>query len=91
MSGKRIEIGNAGQLVGRQVAMLRIVQGLTQDDLSDALSARGRAINVPGIRAIENGRRRVDIDDLFALASAFGVEPGDLIRPLKVRIEQEDA
>jgi hypothetical protein len=54
---------------------------MTFVELSERLSAAGRPIPVLGLRRIERGERRVDVDDLVALAVVFGVSPERLLRP----------
>lgn len=63
------------------VARIRDAQRLTYVDLSKRLTDLGRPIAVLGLRRIERGERRVDADDLLALAVALGVPPVDLVIP----------
>lgn len=49
--------------------------------LSERLEQLGRPIAVLGLRRIEAGERRVDVDDLVALALAFDVGPATLLLP----------
>jgi transcriptional regulator with XRE-family HTH domain len=49
--------------------------------LSRRLDEAGRPIPALGLRRIENGERRVDVDDLAALAFALGVNPNALLFP----------
>ncbi len=79
MAGKALPIGGTGQLVARNVRAIRRRQALTQEDLSAQLDRLGRPIAVPGLRALENGKRRVDVDDLTALSMALGTHPADLL------------
>ncbi|WP_147233315.1 MULTISPECIES: hypothetical protein [Brevibacterium] len=41
----------------------------------------GRTINASGLQKIEAGVRRVDVDDLMALALCLGVTPNTLLLP----------
>ena len=50
-------------------------------DLSERLKDLDRRIPPLGLRRIENGARRVDADDLLALAVALGVSPVTLLMP----------
>jgi transcriptional regulator with XRE-family HTH domain len=50
-------------------------------DVSERLGQLGRLIHPSGITKIENGSRKVDVDDLAALASVFEVSPADLLQP----------
>lgn len=54
--------------------------------LSRELGNAGRDIPPLGLGRIESGERRVDVDELTALAAAFGVSPVTLLMP-----EAEDA
>lgn len=55
--------------------------GLGYADLSRRLEAIGRPIPVLGLSRIEKGERRVDADDLVALAVALDVSPLTLLTP----------
>jgi hypothetical protein len=74
--------GNAGKAVRENVQRLRQARRMTFVELSAELSALGRPIPVLGLRRIETGTRRVDVDDLVALAETFGVSPAQLLEPL---------
>jgi transcriptional regulator with XRE-family HTH domain len=80
MSGKRIEVGPLAQQVARNVRRLREQRKLSFTDLSRELAEVGRAIPLLGIRRIETYERRVDVDELAAIAQVFGVtNPWDLV------------
>jgi transcriptional regulator with XRE-family HTH domain len=68
---------------GHQVAenMKRLRGTMTYRELSDRLDQLGRPIPVLGLSRIENGARRVDADDLVALAVALNVSPAALLMP----------
>jgi hypothetical protein len=74
--------GKAGKNVRENVQRLRESRRMTYVELSDRLHAAGRPIAVLGLRRIETGTRRVDVDDLAALAEVFGVTPAFLLDPL---------
>jgi transcriptional regulator with XRE-family HTH domain len=80
MAGKRIELGATGQTVADNVERFR--RGMTYTDLSKRLAAIGRDIPALALRRIEQGDRRVDADDLLALALALGVSPANLLMPV---------
>lgn len=50
-------------------------------ELSRRLEALGRPIPPLGLRRIEDGTRRVDVDDLVSIAVALGVSPATLLMP----------
>jgi transcriptional regulator with XRE-family HTH domain len=51
---------------------------LVADDWTDLL---GRPVYKSTVINVELGRRRVDVDDLLALAVVLGVGPADLLAP----------
>lgn len=59
------------------------MRGVSVRELSRLTTTRdGRTIVPPnGISEIENGLRRVDVDDLVALARALGTSPAVLLMP----------
>lgn len=50
-------------------------------NLSIRMTAAGRPVLSSGLHRLEQGRRRVDVDDLVALAVAFDVSPTTLLMP----------
>jgi hypothetical protein len=71
------QLGPVGQRVARNVSKFRGAMSLR--DLSAALGEVGRPILPSGIIKIEKGTRRVDADDLAALALTLGVAPNRLM------------
>lgn len=63
------------------LAEIRKSRRLTTGALSERLSELGRPILANGITKIEKGARRVDSDDLVALALALNVSPLTLLLP----------
>lgn len=72
-------IGPAGKILMGNINRARTAQRLTYVELADRLAKGGRVIPVLGLRRIERGERRVDADDLIALAAAFGMTPSALL------------
>jgi transcriptional regulator with XRE-family HTH domain len=66
------------------LVQLREDRKLTYRELADRLAELGRAIPTLGLARIEKGERRVDADDLVALAIALGVTPNALLLPRDV-------
>lgn len=60
---------------------LRRARGVSTTALSEALKQLGQHIPPTGITRIEKGQRRVDADDLVALALALNVSPLTLLLP----------
>lgn len=71
------------EAIGRNVAAsVRALRGRPSlQALSDRLTELGRRILPIGLSRLENGGRRVDADDLVALAIALGVNPNALLLP----------
>src|SRR4051794_18703182 len=74
------KLGPVGVRVAENVKMLReYARRLSVRDLSARLGELGRPLLPSGITKIEHGERRVDADDLVALALALGVTPNRLL------------
>lgn len=73
------QVSSTGSQVAENVKRLR--GGGTYKELSKDLANLGREITVLGLRRIESGERKVDVDDLMALAIVFGVSPLTLLLP----------
>ena len=81
MSGKKSDLGPIGANVTQTVRKFRQARGLGYAELSRRLAEMGRDIPSLGLRRIESGERRVDADDLVALAVALDVTPLALLFP----------
>jgi len=81
MAGKEIPLGPTGETVRANVTRYRTSAALSFAELSRQLACVGRAIAPLGLRRIESGARRVDVDDLVALAVVLGVNPNALLMP----------
>ena len=79
MTGKTSDFGPTGITVTHRVAHLR--GDMSYAELSRRLEKLGQPIPPLGLRRIEEGARRVDVDDLMALAAALGVSPITLLMP----------
>lgn len=75
------EPGATGIRVGANVKTLREAAGLTFRALSERLAGLGRQMLPSGLHRLEQGRRRIDADELVALALALGVTPNRLLLP----------
>jgi transcriptional regulator with XRE-family HTH domain len=76
-----VERGEVGDRVARNLRRLRERRNLTLQALSERLSELGRPILASGLSKIEQGDRRVDVDDLAALANALDTVPSQLLEP----------
>jgi transcriptional regulator with XRE-family HTH domain len=81
MAEKRNPLGPTGETVRANVKRLRDGQNLGYAKLARRLEDVGRPIPELGLRRIETGTRRVDADDLMALAAALDVSPATLLMP----------
>lgn len=81
MATKRNPLGATGETVRANVIARRERDNLSYAQLSRKLKAVGRVIPELGLRRIEEGDRRIDVDDLMALAAAFEVSPTTLLMP----------
>jgi len=81
MVGQKKEVGATGEAVARNVKRLREAANLTYTEVSKALAGIDRPISPLAVRRIEEGERRVDVDDLVALALVLNVAPVSLLYP----------
>lgn len=88
MGSRRVGRGAVAARVQHNLRGLRTARRLTQADLSQRLRELGQPILPTGIAKIEDGTRRVDADDLVALAVALGVTPNRLLLPAGTDDEQ---
>ena len=75
------DLGPTGEHVAQTVGKFREARNLGYAALSRRLAALGRKIPPLALRRIEAGERRVDVDDLVALAVALDVTPLALLLP----------
>lgn len=60
---------------GQKVKYFRQKLGLTQEDVADAIE-----MSRPYIVNLEAGRSGISLSTIYALAFAFGIEPGRLLK-----------
>ncbi len=75
------DLGPIGICVAENVRRMRSVQRVTTEQLAAHVSDLGRPMYANTITKIEKLLRRVDVDDLAALATALGVTPAQLLDP----------
>ena len=75
------DLGPTGEHVAHTVRKFREARNLGYAELSRRLATVGRKIPPLALRRIEAGERRVDVDDLVALALALDVAPVALLLP----------
>jgi transcriptional regulator with XRE-family HTH domain len=81
MAMKKIDLGPTGEIVARQVRAYREERKFSYAELSRRLERLNRKIPPLGLRHIEAGKRRVDVDDLTALCQALAVQVTALLIP----------
>lgn len=79
MAARAIQIGETGESVAAAVAAHRQRRGWDQRHLAERVTACGRPMSASVLGKLESGTRRVDIDDLAALAAALDVPPARLL------------
>jgi molecular chaperone DnaK len=70
-----------GQRVARRIRELRLERALTLADLATRLARFDRSYTLSTLSRIEQGKRRVDADDLVAIALALDVPPNAILFP----------
>ncbi len=81
MATRDLERGPVAERVSRNLLVLRSEKEMTLGQLSERLSELGRPISISGLSKIERGERRVDVDDLVAIAVALDESPNRLLLP----------
>ncbi|MEV7441994.1 helix-turn-helix domain-containing protein [Streptomyces sp. NPDC091204] len=88
-----MDLGPTSRAVADNLRRLREARGLSLRALSADLKRRGHSLSADALNKIENGRtpeagteppkhvRRIDVDDLTALAAALDVNPNALLLP----------
>lgn len=71
--------GAMAAIVRENIKHWREVRGITQAGLAQMLDDLGRPIPVASVAKIESGDRRIDVDDLAAIAEALAIPPTSLI------------
>ncbi|WP_280317595.1 AIPR family protein [Nocardia wallacei] len=72
-------LGPTGVRVGERLRELRHARGLTLNALAAKLEEAGRPIDWSALAKMEKGQRRIDVDDLLALALALNAPPNWLL------------
>ena len=79
------ELGVIGHAVSENLVLIRAIRGLTLRELADRLAGNEHNISFTALGQIEAKKKRVEVDDLFALALALQVDPSALLLPQAVR------
>ncbi|WP_406420894.1 helix-turn-helix domain-containing protein [Streptomyces sp. NBC_00842] len=81
MASRALQPGPAGAHAAQAVARLRDTRGWDQRELAVRLTQAGRPASQPTVSRMESGARRIDIDDLVALAAVLGAPASALLPP----------
>lgn len=81
MSGKKTTVKQSGETVATNIARLRTSRNISFAQLSRTLAELGCEIPELGLRNIEKFKRRIDVDELIALAVALETNPAFLLMP----------
>jgi transcriptional regulator with XRE-family HTH domain len=76
---KKNPLGPTGERLRTNIQRIRTDKRISYRVLADRLEEIGRPIPTLGLSRLENGDRRVDADDLMALALALEVAPNELL------------
>lgn len=79
MASRAYQAGAAADHTARTITSEREARGWEQRELAERLTAAGRPMSQPIVSRIESGARRIDVDDLVALAAVFGMSPAALL------------
>jgi hypothetical protein len=74
-------LGTTGETVRTNIRRIRENRRIAVTELSAKMAELDRPIPPLGIHRIEDGQRRVDVDDLLTFAVALGVSPSSLLMP----------
>lgn len=88
--GGSAQLGTAGRHLAETVTRLRDERGMDQRTLAARVTACGRRMTASAVSRIENLDRRVDVDDLLALAAALEVPRAELL-PHDASADTDDA
>jgi transcriptional regulator with XRE-family HTH domain len=81
MASNAVLTGPTAERVAKNVERIRKARQLHQKDVSALLRDVGRPMLPTVVSKIERGERRIDVDDLVALALALNVSPLSLLMP----------
>lgn len=69
---------NAKKILAQNLRRLRKLTGLSQEEL-----ANRAGLHRTYVSSVERAERNISLENLFLLAGALSVEPGDLLTPIK--------
>ncbi|WP_319431561.1 helix-turn-helix transcriptional regulator [Mycobacterium sp. RTGN5] len=91
MGTHAVQRGPTAETVAANIKRLREGQNLGLRALAARLADAGRPLPHTALDKIERGTRRVDVDDLMAIAVALEVSPATLLMPEVTTTEWDDS
>jgi transcriptional regulator with XRE-family HTH domain len=88
MATNAVQPGPTSKRVSENIERLRRVRGLSQAQLANELTRVGRPMLDTAVSKMERGTRRIDVDDLVAIALALNVSPVALLMPSNASLEK---
>lgn len=79
MGTRAVQRGQAATTVSTNLRHARAQAGLSLRQLAERMTLVGRPMLASALAKSETGERRIDVDDLDALARALGVTPHNLM------------
>jgi transcriptional regulator with XRE-family HTH domain len=86
---RKVDLGPVGETVRRNLLSFRGRRGLTLSEVSARLSELGHPMSVSTLSGVENGGRRVDVDDLIHLCLALDISPAAMLMPHATDAEED--
>lgn len=81
MTTEPIAIDATGRTVASNIRRLRKMRGLTLESLALLMNFHARPMSKATLSQVENGKRRIDVDDLLVLAKVLHVNPDAILFP----------
>jgi transcriptional regulator with XRE-family HTH domain len=76
--------------VGANIRRLREGRGWSLRELATKLAEAGYPLGAPALSEMERGRRRIDVEDVAALAGVYRAWPSDLVKSDRERQRDEE-
>lgn len=87
MTPRRKQTRRVSEVIAQRVEQVRKARGLSQRDVAQALGALGISLHQTAIAKIENGERKVTVEEALLLAAVLNVAPANLFLPLADNID----
>ncbi|MDO5372357.1 MAG: helix-turn-helix transcriptional regulator [Corynebacterium glutamicum] len=81
MKPEKAKVGPSTLTVAGNIARYRKQRGYTMRSFAEELTAKGFPISHSVISQMENGGRRIDVDELIILSACLGISPIVLLTP----------